>query len=235
MRYLNYILLVVFFNSLVATTKGQDRNRISLSQETQVLSKGKKSIFRADIYYDREKETMVVHHTYPSEFVKISNRLGETSIWFPATNTVSLRQSESLSTSNDLIYYFVNNLMNDLGLSKEGFSLVSSTVEEGKTITLWKSPPGLKAVSTIKMVFSSMQPLYSEYVDRKGFVVKKIFYSRYSDMGFFSLPLRITEISFDNKQDSTIRLSVFSNIKTQNNTEGGYFNFKIPENATIAR
>jgi len=49
------------------------------------------------------------------------------------------------------------------------------------------------------------------------------------------MPLRITEISFDSKTDSTIRLSVFSNILTVDFPADTYFNFKIPEDAKITK
>jgi hypothetical protein len=49
------------------------------------------------------------------------------------------------------------------------------------------------------------------------------------------LPLRITEISFESKTDSTIRLSVFSNVRTKDFPDNNYFNYKIPEDAKISK
>ncbi len=211
----------------------QEKDRVSVSQETQVLSKCSKSIFKSDIYYDKEKDVVVVHHTYPAEFIKISNRLGELKIYFPSTNSVSVKQSESFSTTNDLLYYFVNNLVNDLGLSKEGFILASTNRENGLTITEWQAPSSIKAVSRIKMAFKDFAPIYAEYIGTKGKIVKKIYYGKYTDFQTFRLPMRITEVTFENKKDSTIRLSVFSNVKTKDFSEKNYFDFKVPDDAKI--
>jgi hypothetical protein len=211
----------------------QEKERVSVSQETQVLSKGSKSIFRSDIYYDKEKDVVVVHHTYPADFVKISNRFGEMKIYFPSTNSVTIKQSDSFSTTNDLLYYFVNNLVNDLGLSKEGFILASTSRENDITFTEWQAPSSIKVVSRIKMAFKDFVPVYAEYIGTKGKIVKKIYYGRYSDFQTFRLPMRITEVTFESKKDSTIRLSVFTNVKTNDFPAKNYFDFKVPDDAKI--
>lgn len=213
----------------------QNKDRVSVSQETQILTRGSKSIFKCDIYYNKEKDVVVTHHFYPAEFIKMSNRLGEIKIYFPGTNTVTIQQSQTLSTTNDLLYYFVNNKLTDLGLSKEGFKLVNTTREEGMMITTWQAPVSLKVINQIKIVFKEMLPVYAEYVDLGGDIKKKIYYSRYSDFKTFSMPLRVTEISFENKIDSTIRLTVFSNVRTTGFPDDNYFSFKIPDDAKITK
>jgi hypothetical protein len=213
----------------------QDKDRVSVTQDIQVLSKGSKSIFKCDIFYNKEQDVVLTHHYYPTEFVKISNRMGEMKIYFPKTNSVTIQQSQSLSTTNELLYYFVNNKMNDLGLSKEGFKLINTSREEGMIVTTWQAPVSLKVINQIKIVFKDMLPFYAEYQGLKGDIMKKIYYSRYSDFKTFSLPLRITEISFESKSDSTIRLSVFSNVRTNNFPDDNYFNFKIPDDAKITK
>jgi len=208
---------------------------VSVSQEIQVLHKGNKSIFKCDIYYNKEKDAIVTHHYYPVEFVKMSNRFGEMKMYFPESNTVTLQQNQTLSTTNELLYYFVNNDLSDLGLSKEGFSLVQTSNENGMIVTTWQAPEHLTTVNQIKIVFKDMRPVYSEYLNQKGDILKKIYYSKYSDLKTFSLPLRITEISFESKADSTIRLSVFTNVRTNDFQENNYFNFTIPEDAKIIK
>jgi hypothetical protein len=213
----------------------QEKDLVSVSQETQVLSRGSKSIFKCDIFYNKDKDVVVTHHYYPAEFVKISNRMGEMKIYFPETNTVTIQQSPTLSTTNELLYYFINNKITDLGLAKEGFKLVKTTREGDLIVTIWQAPVSLKVISQIKIVFREMLPIYAVYLGLDGNIMKKIYYSRYSDFKSFSLPLRITEISFENKSDSTIRLSVFSNVRTSDFTDDNYFNFKIPDDAKVGK
>jgi hypothetical protein len=233
-KILVFVLVLVF---LLPQSRllSQDKDCVSLSQETLVLSKGSKSIFKCDIYYNKEKDAVVTHHYYPAEFVKMSNRLGEMKIYFPETNSVTIQQNLSLSTTNELLYYFVNNKLADLGLSKEGFKLSNTTREKELMVTIWQAPASLKVINQIKIVFKEMLPVYAEYLALDGSIKKKIYYSRYSDFKTFRMPLRITEISFESKTDSTIRLSVFSNVRTNDFPDNNYFNFKIPDNATISK
>ncbi len=141
----------------------QYKDCVSVSQETQVLIKGIKSVFRCDIFYNKEKDAIVTHHYYPVEFVKMSNRLGEMKIYFPETNKVTIEQNQSLSTTNELLYYFINNKLSDLGLSKEGFKLANTTREEGMVVTYWQAPVSLKVINMIKIVFKDILPVYAEY------------------------------------------------------------------------
>jgi hypothetical protein len=213
----------------------QISDRVSVSQETQVLSNGAKSIFKCDIFYNKEKDAVITHHYYPAEFVKISNRFGEMKIYFPKTNTVTIQQNQLLSTTNELLYYFINNKMTDLGLSKEGFKLVTTNREEELIVTTWQAPTSLKVIYQIKIVFKDMLPVYAEYIGTDRTIKKKIYYSKYTDFKSFMMPLRITEISFENTTDSTIRLSTFSNVLTTDFPDNNYFDFKIPENAKTSK
>lgn len=213
----------------------QVSDRVSVNQETQVLSHGSKSIFKCDIYYNKEKDAIVTHHYYPAEFVKISNRFGEMKIYFPKSNTVTVQQDQLLSTTNEFLYYFVNNKVTDLGLTREGFKLISTSREEDMMITTWQGPTSLKVINEVKIVFKNMLPIYAEYIGIDGFIKKKIYYSKYSDFNTFSMPLRITEVSFESKTDSTIRLSTFSNVRTNDFPDNSYFEFKIPDDAKISK
>ena len=235
MRIIRGTLVSIVFLLLTNILICQENGRVSVSQEVQVLSKGTKNIFRSDIFYNKEKDVVIVHHTYPAEFIKISNRLGEEKIYFPPTNSVTVQQSEAFSTTNDLLYYFVNNKMSDMGLAKEGFRLSDSKREDGLMVTTWLAPLSLKVIGRIKLVFQDIFPVYAEYLDTKGNIIKKIYYSKYCDLNSFSLPLRITEIAYNGKADSTIRLSVFSNVRISDFPENSYFDFKVPDNAKASK
>jgi hypothetical protein len=235
MNRIHSLVIVFIFLFHTLNLHSQDSKLVSVSQETQVLTKGSKSIFKCEIFYNKENDAVVTHHFYPVEFVKIANRFGEVKIYFPETNSVTVKQDKSLSTTNELYYYFINNKITDLGLSKEGFSLISTSREEGLIVTTWQAPPSLKTVYQVKIVFSEGYPVFSEYHSLDGSILKKIYYSRYTDFKTFRMPLRITEISFNNKSDSTISLSVFSNIRTSDFPADSYFNFKIPDDAKVGK
>jgi hypothetical protein len=235
MNKINLFVTVLAFLIPQLRLLSQDKDCVSVSQETQVLYKGSKNIFRCDIFYNKEKDAVVTHHYYPAEFVKMSNRFGEMKLYFPETNTVTIQQNQALSTTNELLYYFINNKMTDLGLSKEGFKLIDTKHEEEMIITIWQAPPTIKILNQVKIVFKEMLPIYAEYIGVDGYIWKKIFYSKYTDFKTFQMPLRITEISFESKTDSTIKLSVFSNVRTNNFPDNNYFNFKIPDDAKVSK
>jgi hypothetical protein len=235
MKQKHLFTVILAFSIPVNILMSQDKDLVMVTQETQVLSKGKKSIFKCDIYYNKEKDAVVTHHLYPTEFVKMSNRFGEMKLYFPSTNSVTIQENSSLSTTNELLYYFVNNKLTDLGLAREGFKLVASARDEDMMVTTWQAPSALKEINQIKVVFKDMLPVYAEYFGLDGTVKKKIYYSRYTDFKTFRMPLRITEINFESKTDSTIRLSVFTDILTSGFPDENYFNYKIPDNARITK
>lgn len=221
----------VFFINLEA----QEKDRVAVTQETQVLHKGIKNTITCDIFYNKEKDAIIAHYYSPLEFVKMSNRFGEYKIYFPKTNSVELQQDPNMATTNELLYYFVNNKITDLGLSKEGFVLVKTTHEEDMLVSIWEAPATLKAVKQVKVVFKAAAPIYAEYLGYSGNILKKIYYSHYQNFKTFQLPLRVTEISFNGSADSTISRSVFSNVRTSGFTGNDYFNFKIPDDAKITK
>jgi hypothetical protein len=235
MKKLQILIYILIFFLPQSGLLAQYSNCVSVSQEIQVLNKGSKSIFKCDIYYNKENDAVVTHHYYPAEFVKMSNRFGEMKIYFPETNSVTIQQDQTFATTNELLYYFVNNKLTDLGLAKEGFKLITTTRENEMIVTIWQAPVSLKIISQIKIVYKDMLPIYAEYLGMNGLISKKIYYSKYSDFKTFRIPLRITEISFESKIDSTIRLSVFSNVRTADFPDDNYFNFKIPDDAKITK
>jgi len=223
--------VTLFLQTIIVSSQP---NYISLKQETQSLTKGIKNTYRYQIYYDREKEIITKYHTYPNRFITISNQLGETKIYFPDQNKVSIQQNQAYSISNELIFYFINNQISDLGLVKEGFKLINSINNEELIETLWQAPQSLKIISQVKVVYKDMAPIYAEYQRTNGSISKKIYYSRYQDFNYFRLPMRITEISYESELDSTIRLSEFSDVKVTRTADDPLFNYKIPDNAQLS-
>jgi hypothetical protein len=235
---LKYPFFIIVFSFLFLSNfllVAQEKNYVSVTQETQVLRQGAKSVFKCDIFYNKEKDAIVTHNYYPNEFVRMSNRFGELKIYIPSSNSVKIVQNEFFSTSNELLYYFVNNKLSDLGLSKEGFSLANTSQDGDVSVTTWKAPLGSKLINQVKVYFREMVPIYAEYTDLGGTISKKIYYSKYEDFESFRMPTRIVEISFVGISDSTISRSVFTNIRTTERPDGEYFNFSIPENAKILK
>ena len=78
-----------------------------------------------------------------------------------------------------------------------------------------------------------MIPIYSSYHDNNNKVIRKIYYSNYYKSESFILPKKITEITFTSKTDSTIKRTIYSDIKEDDKVNTHYLNYEIPEDAKI--
>jgi hypothetical protein len=218
--------------SLISVYSGaQQRNYISLNQQTEILENKKKIGNNVDLFLDNNKLVLTKYYHSPSEFIMVSNSLGEIKTYYPASNEVAYKQIAELSSKRNLIYYFANNLTSDLGLVDEGFVLSSNTYENQYNVTLWKAPNILKGIEAVKMVFEDGLPVFSEYQGNKKEILKKIYYTNYQDYSQFRIPLKIIEINYMPSGDSIINRTLFTNVKVSTKPESNYFNFKIPENA----
>jgi outer membrane lipoprotein-sorting protein len=231
--FMNLIVHVLSLFYLVVTSVSvfSQASCISVHMTSQSLSEGKKYVQQANCYFNNESGVFTIHYYEPNHFVKITNRKGEMKLYFPELNQVSIKQDFYFSSENELLYYFVNNFTDDLGLRKEGFNLTKSWYEGEYLITLWAAPPELPGIHSIKMVFEEMKPIYSVYTDIEGNILKKIYYSDYYETYDFVLPANITEISYPADQDSVIRRILYSDIKLNKEVDPAFLNFTIPPDA----
>jgi hypothetical protein len=225
--------IAVFFGFLLLNVSSfaQTANYISLKQRSEILENKKKIANDVDLYFDNNKKTITKYYHSSPEFIMLINSLGEIKTYYPASNEVAYKQIAELSSKRNLIYYFANNLTDDLGLVDEGFSLILNTYENQFYVTTWKAPSILKGIESVKMVFENGLPVYSEYQSLKKKIIKKIYYTSYKDFTQFRLPQKIIEISYLPSGDSLINRTLFSNVKVSNTADDKYFNFKIPDNA----
>ncbi|MGF7138027.1 hypothetical protein [Roseimarinus sediminis] len=225
------LLNLLLFLMIAGTANAQHDRYVSLQQQTEVLENRKKSTSTIELYYDRQRLLLTKYYSAPDEMLSIANQLGELTLYYPARNEVLYRQAEGYTSKRSLLFYFTNNLTDDLGLADEGFTLTSRNYEGNLLVTEWTAPESMQLISRVKMVFEGANPVYAEYLTAKGQTTKKIYYSRYADFNSFRMPMRITEITYREKGDSIINRTLFSNVQLSDEAHSEYFNFKIPENA----
>ena len=225
------IYLFLCFLILSVSLNAQQKSYVALKQQTEVLENGKKLASVVDLFFDNNKMILTKYYHSATEFVMVINSLGEIKTYYPGSNEVGYKQIAELSSKRNLIYYFANNLTDDLGLVAEGFSLNSNTYENQFYVTIWKAPSYLNGIETVKMVFENGLPVYSEYQANKKKILKKIYYTNYKDFTQFRLPLKIIEISYIPTGDSIINRTLFSDVKVSSTPDDKYFNFKIPDDA----
>ncbi|WP_111445383.1 LolA family protein [Breznakibacter xylanolyticus] len=204
---------------------------VSADVTHQILQKGKVMTVKSQTLYDGKSDKIVCHYFNPKEFYKTVNNKGEMRIYFPKDNTVSYTQNNHYSSNNELMYYFVNNKVDDLGLKSEGFKVKSTNYKDDHLVVTWEAPVHLMPVKEVDVVFENYLPIYSEYRGVDGKVLKKIYYYQYFSCPEFNFPQKITEVSFDASPDSILKRTTYSNIKIGNQVDRTLFNFEIPANA----
>lgn len=210
-------------------------NYISYSMDNQSYKKGFLTKAHADFFYDREQGVLVSSYTSPNKFIKISNRKGELKLYIPKTNTVTYTQDITLSSENELIYYFTNNQQQDLGLEREGFTMVDSRLDDKYLIFVWEAPQKIRTIKKVEIVYDGDYPIYAAYFNHDGDILKKIYYYDYFTTKYFKMPTKVTEISYTPERDSIVQRTIFSNINVTNTPSSSYFNFKIPDNAKVSK
>lgn len=225
------IFQILCFSVFSVSLNAQNGNYISMNQRTEILENKKKLTNNVDLYYDKNKQTITKYYHSSPEFIMNINALGEIKTYYPKSNEVGFKHVPELSTKRNLIYYFINNFTNHLGLADEGFQLSSNTYENQYNVTVWRAPSYLKNIESVKMVFDNGLPVFAEYQANKKKIIKKIYYTNYKNFTQFRFPQKIIEISYLPTGDSVVNRTVFSEISISPTTDNPFFNFKIPSDA----
>ena len=225
------IVLILFILSYSLGLWSQNKYIYVHSENVSVHNKKKVTLIQ-DIYYQSPSNKIAIKYTAPKEYIYQSNIKGEAHFYYPKTNEVQLIHDLFLSSKNNVLYYFANNIVSNMGLEEGGFVLSGSENKDNLIISNWKAPINMqKYIASAELVHENYLPKYMAYYSTKGNIVKKIFYLNYQKQGQFVLPMRIIEIEYKSPTDSIIRSQSFSKIKTQNQAFSPMFNFQIPKNA----
>ncbi len=226
-----FIFLLFQFFTSGNYLHAQSGGYISLKQQTEILENRNKLTTEVDLFLDNNRLILTKYYHSSPDFIIISNALGEIKTYYPGKNEVDYKQIAEMSSKRNLIYYFANNITDHLGLADDGFTLESNAFEGQYYVTIWKSPSILCGIENVKMVFDNGSPIYAEYQANEDKVLKKIYYTNYSDFTRFRLPMKIIEISYKPTGDSIISRTVFSDVKISSSANNSYFDFKIPDDA----
>ncbi|MEI6574690.1 MAG: hypothetical protein WCO63_00765 [Bacteroidota bacterium] len=233
-----YILLILpaslLFGLVLSSFAPSPPSRISLVMETKMMTKGKALIVNAEVFYQFDQGRMLTHYTRPLDYLFITNNKGEAKVYFPASNEVMLKQSAEFDTEKGILFFFLSNKLSDLGLADMGFKPGVTRKEDGLVISTWTPPSSLTELySKVELVHENFRPIYIAWYDAKKMLMKKIFYYDYATYADFTLPMKVVEIGYLSKKDSTISKITYSDVKTGAQANNAYFNFKIPVNAKV--
>ncbi len=208
--------------------------RIMFSMHSQSLHRGQVAEVEADLFYQAWDGKLITKYTRPVQEVMITNNKGELSIYNQEDNTVYRSQSMEYSSENNLIYFFLAGKTQDLGLRQMDFELMETRFEDGLMITEWFPPPSLYHLfSRIELVHEDYLPIYAGYYDAAKNLVKKVYYTNYEEFPEIVLPMSITEFNYTSGGDSIVNRVRFSDVQINRRANSPWFNFEIPEDATI--
>jgi len=235
MRSRTYLLIVPLLSLLCLSfiVRSPFIERIYAKVESRQVQRGKLITTRSEVCYDRNGD-MVTHFISPTDYVIVSNKHGEVKMYDPAKNTVISQQNNSYSTQTSQFYYFLSGKSTDMGLTDFGFIPTETYPERNYIVSIWKLkvPDPQVAVQEIKLVHQNQNPIYIDYKDGKGFILRKVFYYGYIQLNHLSFPSTATEIIYNTTtKDSTIVKTVYSDFKLNNEAKSPYFGYKIPANA----
>jgi hypothetical protein len=211
---------------------------LSSEVEMRTMYNGKALVTRGVFYYDIQSEKSVLRLTSPEEVISIEEKSGNTVSYIPKTNTANYKQKAFSSTSDNLFKYFFKSGYPDLGLKNRGFALASSTIKDNLVVKLFTPPAALaNSLQKLELVLQKNQPIYIASYDLKGRIANKTYFTKYASVQGMEVPLQITDFQYmylpKNKKDSIVTRTLYHTIKTNEQVDRNFLNYKIPVNATI--
>jgi outer membrane lipoprotein-sorting protein len=208
--------------------------KISLSMQAKTLHNGKVITTEAEVFYKSQGGLIVTHFTRPFENITISNARGEMKIYDPKENSIIQLQSPDFSSQNSIFFAFFTNQTQDMGLKKMGYSLSKTQMEGNYMVSTWLLNSNVSSpIKKVELVLEKYSPIHMAFFNVRNEVKQKIYYGSYQQIEEFRLPMKITEISFTSKTDSTIDRKVYSNVKLNNEVADTYLDYKVPANAKV--
>ncbi|GHS88015.1 hypothetical protein FACS1894201_09420 [Bacteroidia bacterium] len=205
--------------------------KASVDMEICTLSNGKTLTTKAEVYYQVRDNRLVTHFTQPTESVLITNNKGEVQNYDVNQNTVFVYHNSDLASTTNTLFFFLNGQTQNLGLHKIGFRLLKTHREDSLVVSEWEATNPLNTIQKVNLVYDHLLPIYIDYFDKNGKLLKKAYFSDYYTSKKIYLPQKITEISYLENTDSLITQTFYRNIKEESSANSVYFDYAIPGNA----
>lgn len=202
------------------------QRKVSADVEVKTVVNGKLSTVTKSVYCNSNGR-MVTLFKKPLSYYMVSNVKGELQVYNPGTNEVYTQIDASMSSNAEPVQLFMTGRIDDLGLGYYGYKLGGTTREDGyirKTYT-----PSDPSLPTVAIVSENYLPIYCEYTAADGKLLSKKYLSDYKSYGRFTMPTRITDISYGKDRDSSVVRTVYSSIKVD--VDDPSFSFSVPADA----
>ena len=214
------LLLVLSFLPLSAQRK------VSADVEVKTVINGRVSTVTKSVYCNRNGRLVTLFRT-PSKYYAVTNTKGEIQIYNPATNEVLTRIDDSMSSTTELLMLFLSGHIDDLGLGYFGYKATATSRDGEYLKKVFTSADTQKP--KVEIVYENYLPIYCEYTSPDGKCLSRKYLSEYNSFGRFTLPLRITDISYGKGRDSTVVRTIYSSV--QPDKEDPAYDFTVPADA----
>ncbi|MEL6537600.1 MAG: hypothetical protein AAFQ98_19425 [Bacteroidota bacterium] len=216
-----------------AAVSPKQRNSFQAHMRIRSAQSGMMNTVEADVFYSLDGR-MASFYTLPQAYTILSNSKGDIQIYNPSEHTVVQQNSLAFSTENSQLYFFLQNRAFDLGLTAMGFSNRNTTYEEGLMVSEWLPPAEMaEQLSQVKMVHEGPNPIYVEYQQPDGSVLKKIYFYDYRQVGNQQFPQAMTQIDYFAESDSMLTKTEFTDFKLDTEVDRERLNFQVPADAQL--
>jgi len=222
LRLISLLILPFCFPAALSAQR-----QVSADVEVKTVMDGKVATVTKSVYCTIDGRMVTVFHS-PTEYYALTNAKGEFKLYLPGRKEVYSDVDEAASSKGELVNIFMTGSVNDLGLNSFGYTLKSTVTEDGlvKRIFAHRNNP---EASQVEVVYKDYLPIFCEYKASSGAVRSRTYFSNYADFKRFTLPCRVTEISYGAKKDSTVVRTIYSNVKVD--VDDPAFHFEIPSDA----
>ena len=220
---------LIFFLSVALPLGAQQR--VSADVTVKQVQNGKASIAEKSVCCSRDGRMVSISKAKEGKMYVFTNIQGETLVYNPARNEVMSDGSGVITSTDELLQIFLLQRTDDMGFTSLGYSLTGTEREGANLKKIFEPKDKSSQCARIELVMQDYLPIYCAYLDRRGKVITKTYYSNYSLTDKFVFPQRVTEITYLNAKDSVVKLDLYSNLKVDKPDPA--FDITIPSDAKI--
>ncbi len=202
------------------------QRKVSADVEVKTVINGKVSTVTKSVYCNRNGRLVTLFRT-PNKYFAVTNAKGEIQVYNPATNEVLTRIDDSMSSTTELLMLYLNGHIDDLGLGYFGYKATGTSRDGEYLKKVFTSPDTQKP--RVEIVYENYLPIYCEYTSPEGKCLSRKYLSEYNTFGRFTLPLRITDITYGKGRDSSVVRTIYSSV--QPDKDDPAFDFTVPADA----
>jgi hypothetical protein len=227
--------IIFFILSMIISLLGFSQQKdMMLDFDIKILNSGQYINTKGQIYYDIVGKKMTTHFSSPKEVYILTDIYGNYKYYESDDNSVMMKESKNFSSNKSIFYYFFNGKTQSLGYDEKGFELVKSEFSDNMLITKWSPKNEESFISEAEIVFENNLPIFAADYNKEKPISKR-YYNNYQLIYGYPIPLNITEIKYDDSNDSTITEKKYYNIQKGVDANNKIKNFEVPSDAKIIK